>query len=907
MHGPISRARRFISLSLPWGAGLESSASRRRLHGRLLVLLASIAGIGGVLAQTSSPAAPGCYQGRCEVASRRPFVGFLISGRLPNTSGVWFPGGDLIGALEAHRSNVNFNLRNGIWPGNCQTVDSYTPLGSAPATSTGGPWRSVFVTRASRYGGQGVAPSCSPPAPYSSTDVIGAISGICGEGNSSGLITGIDDACYCPAGWNWSDIYQRCVIVKDRWKFPPPNTCNANPGQGNPIFPLSGSKRQVVSLGLAIGHESAQLAYDTAALVPYAAGSGQVNGKAGYLPFLNTGLPNPWASSLHKGLAITAHGIQAHRGGGQWVSFARSGNSATPAAGVRDRLLASGAGWRYEDQASGAVEVYDGAGRILSAANHAGSQLTYQYSDSSTPVTQAPTAGLLIGITDQQGRNVSFHYDSSSRLTQVTASDGSLHGLAYDNNGSLARLTWPDGTSQQFLYERNDLPWALTGLVDEAQQRTASYGYSAAGLAISTVKHGPGGAAVDAYSVNYPAASPGWTVTEDFSSPPVLWRDHTFVGAASLTLTSPTGAISVMSGSTLNGAPKLTGQSQPAGSGCAAATSSQAYDSNGNRSSTDDFNGVRTCFAHDPSRNLETARVEGLAAGTPCTLTATGVALPAGSRKVSTQWHPHWPLKTRVAEPGRITTSVFNGQPDPYAGGAAASCAPANALLPDGKPIAVLCRQVEQATTDGDGSAGFAAPAQPNVALREQRWTYNARGQVLTHDGPRSDIADITSYEYYGDTTFSGTGSAPAGHTQGDLMRVTNPAGHVTQHTLYDRAGRLRQSVDPNGVVTDLAYDARGRVISSSVGGQSTQYAWWPTGLIQQVSSPDGSWTFYEHDAARRLWRVSDHLGRSVTYTLDATGQRTAETVTDPDGSLRRQVARTIDALGRIEQITGRE
>ena len=142
-------------------------------------------------------------------------------------------------------------------------------------------------------------------------------------------------------------------------------------------------------------------------------------------------------------------------------------------------------------------------------------------------------------------------------------------------------MTWPDGTSQQFLYERNDLPWALTGLVDEAQQRTASYGYSAAGLAISTAKHGPGGAAVDAYNVNYPAASPGWTVTEDFSSPPVLWRDHTFVGAASLTLTSPTGAISVMSGSTLNGAPKLTGQSQPAGSGCAAATSSQAYDSNG--------------------------------------------------------------------------------------------------------------------------------------------------------------------------------------------------------------------------------------------------------------------------------------------------------------------------------------
>jgi YD repeat-containing protein len=396
-------------------------------------------------------------------------------------------------------------------------------------------------------------------------------------------------------------------------------------------------------------------------------------------------------------------------------------------------------------------------------------------------------------------------------------------------------------------------------------------------------------------------------VIEDFSNPPILRRDHYFLGAPSVSLTAPSGASSVMTGTTLNGAPRLLAQSQAAGSGCAASTSSQAYDAGGHLASTDDFNGVRTCFANDPGRGLETTRVEGLPAGTPCTLTAAGSTLPAGSRKVSTQWHPSWPLKTRVAEPGRVTTFVYNGQPDPYAEGALASCAPSTALLPDGRPIAVLCRQVEQATTDANGPAGFAATAQAQVALRDQRWTYNASGQVLTHDGPRNDVADITQYDYYGVTSFSAAGSTAVGQNLGDLMRVTNPAGHVTRFTLYDRAGRLLQSVDPNGVVTDRTYDARGRILSSSVGGQTTLYAWWPTGLIQRITSPDGSWTFHEHDPARRLLRVSDNLGNSVSYTLDAMGQRTAETVTDPSGSLRRQVARTLDALGRVEQVTGRE
>ncbi len=820
---------------------------------------------------------------------------------------MWVPGGDVAAALEADRVNVNHNNQYaGRWPGVCTTYTSYVPLGDAPAAESGGPWRRVYARRNWTYGGPNAIPSCAQPPSYQGSDTAGVINGICGEGNNTGLLAGIDDACYCPSGWDWSDAHGRCVVIKNRWLFPPASSCQANPGRGNPIFPITGNKRQVVALGMRLGHETAELTYDSLPMLPYAPGSPLVNGKAAYMPAAATGLPAPWASSFHKGLTVAGHAIDAHRGGGKWVHFDRTGSMATAANGVSDRLVATASGWRYEDLHAGVIELYDGTGRIQSATDLQGRRLSYQYSDANTPVTQAPGPGLLIGLADQDGRSLAFDLDSSQRTTRVTSSDGTFVQLAYGPSGMLAQLTWQDGNSLRFLYERGDLGWPLTGWVDELGQRAASFGYGASGLSTSTARHGPDGL-VGAHSVAYGAATPGWNVVEDFSSPPVLWRVHTFNGASSLALTTPTGSAQQMAAATLQGTGKLTAQSQAAGSGCSASNSSQAYDANGNIASIDDFNGTRTCFAYDPVRPLETVRVEGLAAGASCQSTAAGAVLPPGTRKLGTQWHPVWSLKTAVSEPGRITTYVYNGQPDPHAGGALASCAPADALLPDGRPIAVLCRQVEQATGDADGALGFAAPVQSHVAAREQRWTYNAQGQVLTHDGARTDVADITTHTYYGDTAFTGSGPSAMGHTRGDLMRTTNPAGHITQYTQYDKAGRLLQSVDPNGVTSSFTYDLRGRMTSHIVAGQATLYAWWPTGLIQRVTTPDGNWTFYEHDAAQRLWRVSDSLGNSVSYTLDAVGNRAAEAVMDPGGVLRRHVSRGIDALGRVELLTGRE
>jgi uncharacterized protein RhaS with RHS repeats len=324
-----------------------------------------------------------------------------------------------------------------------------------------------------------------------------------------------------------------------------------------------------------------------------------------------------------------------------------------------------------------------------------------------------------------------------------------------------------------------------------------------------------------------------------------------------------------------------------------------------------DLDGHLACYVNDQATNLESSRVEGLDASMACsTVAGNGAALPAGSRKVSTEWHPDWRLKTRQAEPGRLTTWVYNGQADPFAGGTA-SCAPPAATLPAeggsvAKPIAVLCKQVEQATTDTDGHLGMSAALQANVPNRQWSYTYNQFGQVLTAKGPRTDIDDTTRYAYYTGTSFAdGNGS---GHTVGDLQTVTNALGKVTQYTQYDRSGRVLTVIDPNQVTTSITYHPRGWVGTVSVGGQTTRYDYHPTGLLKRVTQPStASYVEYTYDGAHRLTDIVDNLGNNVHYTLDNAGNRFGEEVRDPNGALTRQLGRLADALGRIRQTTGRE
>lgn len=523
-------------------------------------------------------------------------------------------------------------------------------------------------------------------------------------------------------------------------------------------------------------------------------------------------------------------------------------------------------GWLYT--AGNQQEKYAMTGQLSAIETLGGRKVTLTYD---------PT-GLLLQATDDVGRFLQFQYNAQHQLSAIVDVAGNTFNYGYTGQ-MLSAVTYPDSATRSYLYHENpngangDL-FGMTGVVDELGTRYATFGYENGSSRAYTELAGGVDSAV-----------------------------RTVVDASHVSITDPLGKVETFTTGIVNGVNRSSSMSQPAGSGNAASTSSKTFDGAGAIASTDSVNGIRTCFVNDPVRLLETMRIEGLAPTQACSSVETiGVALPAGSRMINTLWHPVWPLVARMAEPKRITTYVFNGQPDPTAGGATLTCAPASALLLDGTPIAVLCKKVEQATTDATGALGFTATLQSGVAARVTSWTYNAMGQVLTATDPRNYA---TTFTYYSSTAFTGTGMAATGHTTGDLQTVKNALGHITTYSTYNLYGQPLTVVDPNNVTTTNVYDSRRRLRSTTTGTDVTSYTYDAAGQPKTVTFANGLVITNNYDGAHRLTQVSDSAGNSITYTLDKAGNRIGEQVTDTNGVLARNISRSFDILGRVQSVTG--
>ena len=164
---------------------------------------------------------------------------------------------------------------------------------------------------------------------------------------------------------------------------------------------------------------------------------------------------------------------------------------------------------------------------------------------------------------------------------------------------------------------------------------------------------------------------------------------------------------------------------------------------------------------------------------------------------------------------------------------------------------------------------------------------------MLTVDGPRTDLADVTTYTYYDATD-------PCGGCRGNVKTTTNAAGHVTTFDAYDVDGQPTRITDPNGVATTLTYDVRGRLRTRTVNAgnplaETTGFDYDNAGQLVKVTMPDGSFLRYQYDAAHRLTEIGDSLGNVIQYTLDAMGNRIKEDVFDPSDRLMRTQRRIYD------------
>jgi YD repeat-containing protein len=517
-------------------------------------------------------------------------------------------------------------------------------------------------------------------------------------------------------------------------------------------------------------------------------------------------------------------------------------------------------GWRYTVAADDSVETYDATGKLLSIDDRSGHTQTLTYSDgtagakggyvldaSGNPTTTVLPAGLLLRVADVYGNALNFGYDASSSIVKMTDPSGGNYVYAYNAQSNLVSVQYPDGRSKTYLYENTTFRNALTGITDENGVRYATYRYDTMGRAYDE-DHG---GSVGHYNLAY---------TTDASGNPV-----------STTVTDPLNTTRTYNFTTVLGVVKSTGVSQPGGSGCGAASSAMTYDANGNIASRADFNGNKTCYAYDLTRNLETARVEGLASGASCPATlATYTPAPnTAERKILTEWSTSYRLPVKLTEAGRETTYSYDTHGN------------------------LASQSVKDTVTNAIRTTGITTIYHPTVpGVIEQR----------SEDGPRTDVADTTVTDYYQPDE-----NCAGGHfgCRAQVRQITNALGHVTLISRYTAHGQPEEIVDPNGLVTTLSYDPRQRLTQRSVGSETTVYDYDFVGQLKQVTLPTGGVVRYDYDAAHRLTDIWDEENNHIHYTLDPMGNRIQEDVFDATATPVATRNRVFDALNRLWQDIG--
>lgn len=451
---------------------------------------------------------------------------------------------------------------------------------------------------------------------------------------------------------------------------------------------------------------------------------------------------------------------------------------------------------------------------------------TWEYRTESNAIERYDHVGRLTSETDAQGRTVTLTYNALKRLESVSDSFGNQISFTFNSNDLIATMTDAAGNLYSYGYDAaNNLTQ-----VTYPDNPTRRYHYEQTGINVNALTgitdETSTRIATWAYNASgYATSSQGAGGANAIT---LSWNSD---GTTSVT---DAGGTTTYSFQVIQGVVKPVSASGFGCASCGADAASYEYDANGYITKKTDRNGNVTTYVPD-SMGRELSRTE--AHGTPI------------ARTITTQWHATYRLPVQIDETGRRTTYTYDA---------------------NGK-------RLTETTFDTQ-----------TLESRTTTWTYTASGQVVTVDGPRTDVSDTTDYDY---------------DARGNLIRITNALGHVTQIPEHDAHGNPLRIVNPNGVVTTLSYDLRQRLKTRTVAGATTRFDYDGVGQLTQVTLPDSSFLSYTYDPAHRLTGIQDNLGNRIHYTLDALGNRTKEEVFDPVNTLRRRQSQIFDTLGRLKEI----
>lgn len=457
------------------------------------------------------------------------------------------------------------------------------------------------------------------------------------------------------------------------------------------------------------------------------------------------------------------------------------------------------------------------------------------------------TQAILTQIRARNGYTQTLFYDAANDLTAVTDSFG--RSLTFTYAGPLLQtLTTPDGLVLTYGY-------GVSGVDPGVLDRLTSVSYSTVPVTSQEYLY---------EDAAHPFALTG--IFDENGSRYARWNydaqgrgissEHgggaerttiAYNADGSRAVTNALGQQTTYHLTTLQGVPKLTRMDRLASPSTAAATRTFTYDANGYLASQTDWNGTRTTYVNDDR-------------GLPLSITEAQGTLEA--RTTTFTYDATRRVPTRIVQPGVTTDLTYDA---------------------DGN---LLTRTETDTTT-------HALPYPTNGTRRT--WTYRWSGALLQSvRGPRTDVASVTRFTY---------------NASGALAAVTNTLGHRTEVTQHTPGGLPLTVVDANGVRTELAYDTRLRLVTSTLytaaGPLTTSYNYDSAGNRGTTTLPDGSALTSAHDSAHRLTGLTDLFGQQLAYVLDALGGRTQVEATDAAGVVTRTGTARFDALGRVVEETG--
>lgn len=479
-----------------------------------------------------------------------------------------------------------------------------------------------------------------------------------------------------------------------------------------------------------------------------------------------------------------------------------------------------------------------------------------QRNENGTGLTLSYTPlGQLDTVTHTTGRSLRFVYASQAAdaaISSVTANGATLASYTYTSGRQVETVSFPGGTQRKYHYEDSRFPRFLTGVTHEDNQRYSTFAYDAKARVISS-QHAGG---ADGITLEY--RPQGGTIVTDS-----LGQKTTYG------LTSDTGAL-----------PRRLSDIVDERGAVSSTYQTEASDLRGRPASVTNRKGIKTEYAYAEANDS----VTGALARTVTTTEAVGQP----EQRISTS-------TTDVAS-NRLTRSAVGSQE---------TRTTRNARL---QPVTVTVRDTAtnevRTTTYTYCEAADAAAANSTCPIL---------GLLKSVDGPRTDVSDLTRFEYYGsDDSTCATTPSLCTYRKGDLRKTIDALGRTTEVLGYDPQGRPLSVIDANAVVTDYEYQSRGWLTATKVRGADnavetddriTRIEHWPTSLVKKVTLPGNVATSYTYDAAQRLTDVTDNAGNKIHYTPDLAGNIKQEDAKTASGALKQTLSRVFDTLGQLKTL----